>query len=186
MTRVASRQVGLPLPILLKPRCSLFRAQGSIPSREQIRTIVRIFGESAVRAREAGFDGVQIHAGHGFILSQFLSALKNTRRDDYGGTPENCARLLIEIYDESRASTGIDLGIFVKINCSDFEKDDGVFEACRYACSRLGARGIDAVEITGGAGSVPGLKGTSFEESVFRSYAAKVAEETSIPVILVG
>ncbi len=100
--------------------------------------------------------------------------------------PEYRARLTLEIYDEIRARAGKDFGILIKINCSDFGEDDGVFAACRYACTRLAARGIDAIEITGGAGSVPGLEETGFEESVLRNYAAEIAREVDVPVIMVG
>ncbi len=158
----------------------------AVPSHEEIHAIVRSFGESAVRAKDAGFDGVQIHAGHGYFLSQFLNAKKNTRTDNYAGSAGNRARFILEIFDEIRARAGKDFGVLIKINCSDFEEDDGVFEACRYACGRLAARGIDAIEITGGAGSVPGLKETGFEESVLRNYAAEIAREVSVPVIMVG
>lgn len=84
----------------------------AVPSQEEILRIVQTSGESAVRAQEAGF-----------FLSQFLNATKNTRTGDYAGTPE------------LRAGGGKDLEIFIKINCSDFLEDDGVFAACRYACT---------------------------------------------------
>jgi 2,4-dienoyl-CoA reductase-like NADH-dependent reductase (Old Yellow Enzyme family) len=158
-----------------------------VPSAAEIHRIVRTFGECAVRAQKAGFDGVQFHAGHGFFLSQFLNRKKNTRTDDYAGSPENRARIILEIYDEIRRRVGKEFGVLVKINCSDFQEDDEVFAACRYACIHLADRGIDAIEITGGAGgAVPGLEETGFEESVFRIYAKAIAGETPVPVILVG
>jgi 2,4-dienoyl-CoA reductase-like NADH-dependent reductase (Old Yellow Enzyme family) len=158
-----------------------------VPSQEEIHRIVQTYGECAVRAQKAGFDGVQVHAGHGFFLSQFLDKTKNTRTDDYAGTPENRARIILEVYDEIRSRVGKDFAILIKINCSDFTKDDGVFAACRYACTHLAKRGIDAIEVTGGTGgAVPGLEETGFEESVFRTYAKTIAAETTAPVILVG
>ena len=156
-------------------------------SENDLQKIIRAFGDSACRAQLAGFDGVQIHSGHGFFLSQFLSARKNTRADRYGGEVENRARLLMEIYDEIRARTGKDFTILVKINCTDFEQDDGVFDACRYACRELALRGISAIEITGGVSGMPfPPPGLPYKESVFRDYAAEIARIVEVPVILVG
>ncbi|MDD1728350.1 MAG: NADH:flavin oxidoreductase [Methanospirillum sp.] len=154
----------------------------------ELYAISRVYSEAAVRAKMSGFEGIQIHAGHGYFLSQFLSSKKNTRTDMYGGSVANRARYILEIYDEIRSRVGNDFGIFVKINCGDFEdEEDGVFEACQYACKQLSARGIDGVEITGGASKgLPLPPRGSYSESVFRDYAARIAEEIETPVIMVG
>ena len=157
------------------------------PTRNELFSIVRAFGEAAIRAKKSGFDGVQFHAGHGHFLSQFLNTQKNTRTDEYGGQVENRARYILEIYDEIRSRVGDDFGILIKINCGDFENtNDGVFEACQYACQQLACRGIQAIEITGGVSDHPISPHGEYIESVFREYAAKIADKIQVPVILVG
>jgi 2,4-dienoyl-CoA reductase-like NADH-dependent reductase (Old Yellow Enzyme family) len=156
-------------------------------SRDDIRSIVRGFGEAAARAQAAGFDGVEVHAAHGYFQSQFMNAKKNHRTDEYGGTVENQARFLLEIVAEIRKCTGKDYPVLVKINCSDFEDEDGVWEACRYTCRKLAEAGVAAIEVSGGVSGEPlPPPGHPYEESVFRDYAAMIADETGIPVILVG
>ena len=154
------------------------------PSHDDLKSIAMAFGYAAERARRAGFDGVQIHSGHGYFLSQFLSS-KNTRTDHYGGSVENRTRFLSEIYGAIRSTTGDSFNILVKINCSDFDGDDGVWHACLAACKTLAHRGLNAIEITGGVSGTP-PRSLAYDESVFRDYAAKVAETVDVPVILVG
>jgi 2,4-dienoyl-CoA reductase-like NADH-dependent reductase (Old Yellow Enzyme family) len=157
------------------------------PAREDIQALVRSYGAAAVRARLAGFDGVQVHAAHGYFLSQFMNAKRNTRTDDYGGNVENRTRFLIEIVREIRARTGGEFPVLVKINCSDFETGDGVWESCQAACRLLGEEGISAIEVSGGMHHAPfPSPGLPYEESVFRDYAAEIARTVAVPVILVG
>ena len=156
-------------------------------TREDIRSTILEFGEAAVRAQRAGFDGVQVHAAHGYFLSQFLNARKNHRNDEYGGPIKNRARFLVEIAREIRRRAGADYPVLVKINCSDFEDGDGVWDACRYACRQLAEAGISAIEISGGVSGTPmPPPGVLYTESLFRTYAAEIARTTKVPVILVG
>jgi 2,4-dienoyl-CoA reductase-like NADH-dependent reductase (Old Yellow Enzyme family) len=157
------------------------------PTCHELFSIIRAFGDAAVRAKESGFDGVQFHVGHGYFISQFLNQQKNTRTDNYGGSVENRARFILEIYDEIRSRVGDDFGIFIKINCGEFQTtDDGVFQACQYTCQQLALRGIQAIEITGGVSGHPISPNGEYTESVFRDYAAIIADEIKVPVILVG
>ena len=159
----------------------------SVPSREEIHVIVREFGDAAIRVQRAGFDGVEIHAAHGYFLSQFLNDKRNTRTDEYGGPVENRIRFLLEIACKIRARTGANYPLLVKINCSDFEEDDGVCDACREACRQLAEDGITAIEISGGIQGMPLVHhGLPYEESVYRDYAQEIARTTGVPVILVG
>ncbi|MFA5237032.1 MAG: NADH:flavin oxidoreductase [Methanoregula sp.] len=155
-------------------------------SQEDLRYVIRLFADAAARAQQAGFDGVQVHSGHGYFASQFLNAKKNTRSDAYGGSVENRARLLAEICDAIRARTGPSFNIMVKINCSDFEEEDGVWDACRAACRILAGQGISAIEVTGGTTGRLDPTGMAYDESVFRDYAAEIANDVDVPVILVG
>ncbi|WP_123053619.1 NADH:flavin oxidoreductase [Clostridium sp. JN-1] len=152
-------------------------------SRVDIDNIVKAFGNAAYRAKQANFDGIQIHAAHGYYLSRSLSHIYNTRTDEYGGPIENRARLILEVYDEIRSRVGSDFNIFIKLNCSDFEDGGADFNDCQYVCKALDKKGINAIEISGG----DGIWNTNVnKESIYKDYAEKIAEEISAPVILVG
>lgn len=158
-----------------------------VPARDEIHSITREFGDAAIRAQRAGFDGVEIHAAHGYFLSQFLNARRNTRTDEYGGTVENRIRFLLEIASEIRKRTGEKYPLLVKINCSDFEEGDGIWDACREACRQLSENVINAIEVSGGINHMPfPPQGLPYEESVFRDYAKELARISDVPVILVG
>ena len=119
------------------------------PCREltlsSIAELVDLFTSAAVRAHEAGFDAVEVHAAHGYLLSQFLSPVYNKRTDRYGGELANRARLLYEIVSSIRNAVGGDFPILVKINSDDFA--DGGFTAaeCGSVCEELQERGVDAI-----------------------------------------
>jgi 2,4-dienoyl-CoA reductase-like NADH-dependent reductase (Old Yellow Enzyme family) len=159
----------------------------SDPTVDEIHSIIRMFGDAAARAQQAGFDGVEIHAAHGYFLSQFLNASRNTRTDEYGGPVVNRIRFLLEIAREILNRTGKSFPVFVKINCSDFEEDDGVWDACCEACRQLAPLGISAIEVSGGVSPRPfPPEGLLYKESVFRDYAREITRTTGVAVILVG
>ncbi len=159
----------------------------AVPSCEEIPALVRLFGDASVLAQQAGFDGVQVHAAHGYFLSQFLNGRKNDRCDEYGGSVENRIRFLLEIVREIRTRTGGEYPVLVKINCSDFEEGDGVWEACKAACRKFSEMGITAIEVSGGVHNAPfPPPDLPYEESVFRDYADEISNISGIPVLLVG
>jgi len=120
-------------------------------SISEIEGIIDDFARSAELALQAGFDGIQIHAAHGYLINQFLSDRINKRDDNYGGSLENRARLLLEIYDSIRKVVGNKVPVGVKINCDDFCPEGGfVLEQCIVVCQWLVQRGIDFIEISGG------------------------------------
>lgn len=96
--------------------------KASAMTADDIKRTVKAFGEAAERAVESGFDAIEIHAAHGYMLSQFLSPYYNKRNDDYGGSIENSARLLVEVYTEIRQRVGTSFPIMAKINSEDFLK----------------------------------------------------------------
>jgi 2,4-dienoyl-CoA reductase-like NADH-dependent reductase (Old Yellow Enzyme family) len=162
---------------------------------ENIKTLTTAFGDAAKRAMDSGFDGVEIHAGHGYLLNHFLSPFFNQRNDDYGGSSENRARIIYEIFDIIREKTRPDFPILIKLNCSDFMGNKGfVFEECKTVCKKLAAKGIAAVEISGGpVFSPPKTEKDPTKEvvleakdSYFRDYAKDIAADLDVPVILVG
>lgn len=118
--------------------------------REEIRSVVTDFGKAVHLAREAGFDAVEVHAGHGYLISQFLSPYTNRRRDDYGGSFENRSRLMLEAIREVTAAAGKDLAVVVKMNLRDgfsggMEMDESV-----QVASLLEAEGVHGLVLSGG------------------------------------
>jgi 2,4-dienoyl-CoA reductase-like NADH-dependent reductase (Old Yellow Enzyme family) len=119
-------------------------------STGQIEDIVEAFGRAARRGVEAGFDAVQIHGAHGYLVNQFLSPHTNRREDDYGGSLENRSRFGYEVYDAVRAAVGPDFPVFIKLNSEDCV-EGGLTLADALAFGRgLRERGIDAIEVSGG------------------------------------
>lgn len=158
---------------------------------EEIADIVAAFGTAAARCREAGCDGVQIHAGHGYLLNTFLSPYYNHRRDDYGGPIANRARLLFEVYDAVRQAVDRDFPVAVKLPFSDRVSPSITPEECIFVCKELEKRGIDLIEVTSGI-SYDG-KSTSFspflkdgKEGTFLDGAVQVAKAVKVPVVSVG
>jgi 2,4-dienoyl-CoA reductase-like NADH-dependent reductase (Old Yellow Enzyme family) len=150
---------------------------------EEIIALEDMFAGAALRAKAAGFDAVELHAAHGYFLSQSLSPYYNRRTDKYGGSPENRARLLAETFDRVRKAVGNDYPVLVKINCSDFAQGEADFAECECACLKLDELGVDGIEISGGDRVwATGNK----TPSLYADYAARLADEVRAPIILVG
>ena len=166
------------------------------PGREMtamdIRQVVDAFGQAARRAQVAGFDGVQIHAAHGYLLSQFLSPALNRRGDDYGGDIQNRARILLEAFNSIRQAVGQHFPIIVKINSEDFLKKGLTLEDGMQVGAMLDKAGVDAIEVSGGTllsgKNIPFRKEITFEreQAYFRRAAKKLKARIKSPVILVG
>ena len=122
--------------------------------QRDIEKIIVAFGDAALRMKEAGFDGVQIHAAHGYLVNQFLSAYTNRRKDKWGGSLENRMLFLVEIYKRVRYVTGADYPILIKINGEDYVKGGVTIDETRIVCSKLDELGINAIEVSGGIGEV--------------------------------
>lgn len=160
-------------------------------TKDDIQFVVKAFGDAAVRAKDAGFDGVEFHGAHGYLLSQFLSGYYNRRKDEYGGSIENRARIFFEVYEEVRSRVGDEFLVLLRINSSDYVEGGATFEDCLYVCSELAKRGIDALEISGGTLSssdyVARAKVNKPEKEGYHAEAAaRIAEAVDVPVILVG
>jgi 2,4-dienoyl-CoA reductase-like NADH-dependent reductase (Old Yellow Enzyme family) len=159
---------------------------------EDIHRVVEDFSKAARRAQTAGFDGVQIHAAHGYLLSQFLSPAFNRRGDDYGGDIQNRARFLLQVYNRIRQTVGEQFPIFVKINSEDFLQKGLNLEDCIQVGVMLDEAGVDAIEVSGGTLSsgryVPFRKEITFErdQAYFRRAAKALKKEIQAPVILIG
>lgn len=154
-------------------------------TKEEIDKLIKAFGDASLRAKKAGFDGVELHGAHGYLLSQFLNPYYNRRKDEYGGSIENRARIIFEIYEEVRNQVGKDYPVLIKINCSDFSDEGLTFEESKYVVKELSKKGIDAIEVSGGK-PIRSKVHSADTESYFRTYAQEIAREVDVPVILVG
>ena len=153
----------------------------------EIEEIEEAFANSAQLALQANFDGIQIHAAHGYLISQFLSNITNKRKDQYGGSLENRARLLMETYSKIRKAVGNEVIIGVKINCDDFaEKGGFTLEESIKVMRWLEEKGIDFIEISGGGpqqvGSIRKTRarapeGSGIEEATFGGHAIQIRKK---------
>jgi NADPH2 dehydrogenase len=163
-----------------------YEQSGEVPEAlvsSQIREIVMAFGQASARAREAGFNAVEIHAAHGFLLSEFLSPLTNHRTDEFGGELENRARLHLLVLEELSRCTGASMPIFVRLGAHD-ETPGGLelAEACEVAgwLAKLGAALIDV------SGGLQGTRSSGSPPGYFVPYAAAIKASVSVPVIVTG
>lgn len=161
---------------------------------EEIRSIIRKFATSARLAKKVGFTGIQIHAAHGYLISQFLSPRHNQRVDEWGGSLENRMRFLTETYRAMRSKVGKAFPISVKLNSADFSKD-GFSEADSIeVIAKLAEVGIDLVEISGGSyenlsfihGNGSDKTPGQSEEAYFLSQAKKARQKVSVPLVVTG
>jgi 2,4-dienoyl-CoA reductase-like NADH-dependent reductase (Old Yellow Enzyme family) len=167
--------------------------QGKEMTIEQIREMVVAFSAAAVRAKQAGFDGVEIHAAHGFLLSQYLSPFFNHRTDSYGGSIENRARLLIEMVQAIKEAVGAAYPLLVKINADDYLPGGFSTAEMVQVAKLLEKAGVDAIELSGGTvlGLLTGTPDTSFARTerkglYYEEAAKRYQESVSVPLILDG
>jgi len=179
-------------PLAVSEVKGIARAPRQEMTVEDIKTITEAFGLAAARAKDAGFDGVQIHAAHGYLMSQFLSPIFNKRTDSYGGTVENRARALLEVLQTVRKNVGKDYPVLIKINCQDYAPDGLGIEDSIKVVRMLEENGLDAVEISGGlltsmksGPNRPGINSVE-KEAYFQKEAIEFKKHISIPLILVG
>jgi len=119
-------------------------------TKEQIQKLVKDFGEAARRANEAGFDVIEIHAAHGFLLHQFLSPVTNKRKDEYGGSFENRTRLCLEVIKSVKAKWPKEKPLFIRFSCEDYIKDGWNIQETAKLCSIIKKMGIDLVDCSSG------------------------------------
>lgn len=142
---------------------------GVIPkelTREEIREIVMDFGSAALRAKKCGFDGVEIHGGHGYLISQFLSTYSNKRTDEYGGCLYNRMRFVREIYDEVRSRVGYDYPITIRISADEFVPGGNTIAEARVVAMELEKSGFDALNVSA---------------SVYFNYPTTISAPMSVP-----
>lgn len=172
-------------------------------TEDEILDVIERFAYVASVARDTGFTGVQVHGAHGYLVSEFLSPDINTRTDQWGGSLENRARLLLEIVRAVRAKVGADFPIAVKLNSADFQKGGFSEGDATQVAQWLAAEGLDLLEISGGTYERPALIGadeialnpdrsetrrqsTIAREAYFLDYAAQMRAAVEMPLMVTG
>jgi len=159
---------------------------------EDIERVIEAFAAAARRAREYGFDAVQLHAAHGYLINQFLSPHTNVRTDAYGGTLANRQRFLLEICARTRAGLGADFPFFVKLSGSDNLADGFTLAEAMRVARALDAEGINLIEVSGGtpaSGESTPLRRhiDSLEKEAYnRPQARAIKQAVHCPVMIVG
>lgn len=178
-------------------RVSNRRALGSLSpvvplSSREIGVLVTKFGEAAEVALESGFTGVQVHAAHGYLISQFLSAATNTRTDGWGGSEERRRRFLMEVIEEVRSRVGPQVPVGIKLSASDFRHGGVTPEDAARTLSALKDSGIDLVEVSGGTFESPAMLGVppgrprQHRDAYFLDFVEASSSVMPGPVMLTG
>jgi len=162
--------------------------------KDEITVIIAAYARAASRAKEAGFDAVQLHAAHGFLINQFLSPAFNKRTDDYGGTLANRARFLLKVVQNVREAVGPEYPILVKLSSEDFLDGGLTREEAVQTSIMLEQASVDAIEFSGGTVNSPeklipprpGLLKIPEQEVYYREAARLYKQGVAIPLILVG
>jgi len=158
-------------------------------STEQIHNLIKEFGEAASLAKSSGFDGVQLHAAHGYLLSKFLSPTFNKRTDEYGGDTQKNMQIVVDILNEIKTICGNDYPVWIKLNSSDFELEGkGLTEDLFLETAEaLSEKGIDAIEVSGGTLSGFHVFSRSIKHVAYHLESAKkLTDKLKASVILVG
>lgn len=161
--------------------------KGSLPrelTRQELTELIDAFHHAARRTKEAGFDGIEIHSAHGYLLNQFFSPLTNYRTDEYGGNVHNRIRIHLEIIEAVRAAVGNDFPILLRLGASDYREGGATIEDSLVAAREFEKAGIDVLDISGGFSGyqVPGISGQGY----FAPLSEAIKTVVSIPVILTG
>lgn len=172
-----------------------FSKQFSVPremTEADIADVKERFVRTAQLAEKFGFNGVQIHAAHGYLISQFLSPITNKRTDRWGGSIENRARLLIDIVKEVRRTVAKGFAVAVKINSADFQRNGFSSDDAKKVTSMLNPLGLDLIELSGGSYEAPAMHGqardgrTLAREAYFLEFAKDIATVAQMPIMVTG
>ena len=161
----------------------------------EIEAIITRFADTAEAAQSCGFDGVQIHAAHGYLAAQFLSPLTNLRKDKWGGSLENRARFLLEIIRAVKARISPSFGVAIKLNSADFQKGGFDVDDAKQVVSWLNDEGLAFIEISGGNYESSAMMGTAADgrtlatkarEMYFLGFAKEIAGAAQMPLMATG
>ncbi len=171
----------------LAPSATANPRRGDLPreiTRKEIGDIVSAFKDAGRRVKEAGFDAVEIHSAHGYLLNQFLSPLTNKRTDEYGGDISNRIRIHLQVIEAVRSAVGPDFPIQVRLGASDYTEGGTTIEDSKLAARAFEKAGADIIHISGGfvGYTPPGL----LEQGYFAPLSEAIKSAVSIPVVLTG
>ena len=164
-------------------------------SSDEVRGMIDRFANSATAAEQAGFDGVQIHAAHGYLVAQFLSPLTNLRKDEWGGSLEGRAKFLLEIVRTVRARVSPEFGVGIKLNSADFQRGGFDVADARQVVEWLGGEAVDFVELSGGNYESAAMMGmaedgraqsTKAREMYFLDFAKDIGGAAKMPIMVTG
>ena len=175
LTPVAPSNVGHPMRKSENPRAMTV---------EEIKALPKLFADAALRAKVAGFDGVEIHACHGYLLSQFNSPLTNLRTDEYGGSLENRVRIIREVYAAVREAVGADYVVAVRYGGCDYMDGGSTIEDAVAGAKILASDGVDLLDMSGGMTAIS-VQGRNYA-GYFKDMAAPVKAAVDVPVMLTG
>lgn len=167
--------------------------EGKHATKADLQRIVAAFAASAARAKDCGYQGVEVHVAHDYFLNEFMSAKYNQRTDEYGGSIENRARLLWEILAAIRGTVGAGYIVGIKLNSEDFWEGGLTKEESLYLAIEGEKHGLSFIEVSGGSKFAPaGFEairagvGRTQKEAYYAPHAATIAEKVNIPVAVVG
>jgi len=187
---LANDKVTQQTPVVLSKVDGYIGSGGREMTVADIQEIVDAFGQAARRAKEAGFDAIQIHGAHGFLVNQFLSPAFNKRGDAYGGSIENRTRAVLEILGKMRSFVGNDFPILIKLNSEDRINGGLELEDALQAALLLQDAGIDAIELSGGTVVTGDHAQTDVsneeKEAYWRTAAKAFKDKLTVPLMLVG
>ncbi|MCC6441422.1 MAG: FAD-dependent oxidoreductase [Rhodanobacteraceae bacterium] len=175
-------------PVAPSPVATHKRDQPRVLTVEDIKGFVNLFANSIRLGKQAGFEGAEIHAGHVYFLNQFLSAHSNMRTDEYGGSVEKRARIIVEIIQEARKLVGPDYPVWIRVNAEEPGDENGITIEQTMQIAQIAERaGYDAISLTSGGSHYEASMGsTYFAEGFLTDFAARIKQVVSIPVIVVG
>jgi 2,4-dienoyl-CoA reductase-like NADH-dependent reductase (Old Yellow Enzyme family) len=162
-------------------------------SQSDVAEVIDMFVTSAARAYAAGFDGVEVHAAHGYLLSQFLSPLTNVREDQWGGSLDNRARIVLEVVRGIRSQVPHTFSVAVKLNSADFQRGGFDVSDAKSVVEMLNAEAVDLIEVSGGTYESPAMQGrrpkderTLAREAYFLEFAQDIKRVAAVPVMVTG
>ena len=175
-------------PVAPSPIATHKRDQPRVLTVADIKQFVNLFARSINLAKQAGFEGAEIHAGHVYFLNQFLSEHSNRRSDEYGGSVEKRARIIVEIIEEGRKLVGRDYPIWIRVNAEEPGDENGITIDQTMQIAQIAERaGYDAFSLTSGGSHYEASMGsTYFAEGYLTGFAAQIKQVVNIPVIAVG
>ncbi|GBR08621.1 FMN oxidoreductase [Gluconacetobacter liquefaciens] len=179
------------IPLDLGRQSKMFPVPRAMTAAD-IADVQQRFVNTARLAELAGFTGVEIHAAHGYLLSQFLSPLANHRTDQWGGSLENRARLLLDIVRDARAAVRPAFSVAVKLNSADFQHGGFSPEDARSVVRMLDGLDVDLVELSGGSYEAPAMMGTARDErtlareAYFLDFAREIITVATMPLMVTG